>query len=94
MTKKDYMCLPKERLAELLVERDNAPSFIPYLSLYQSRPLCWEPGGTCTNPHMDCINCPRKTTGGFYTTCGTSTEALHGNTSVTDGNEHNPSFTD
>ena len=44
----------------------------------------------CTNPHMDCINCPRKTTGGFYTTCGTST----GNTSATDGKEHNPSFTD
>lgn len=28
------------------------------------------------------------------TTCGTSTEALHGNTSVTDGKEHNTSFTD
>ena len=44
----------------------------------------------CTNPHMDCINCPRKITGGFNTTCGTST----GNTSATDGKEHNPSFTD
>ena len=53
----------------------NAPSFITYqpLPLYQSRPLCWEPGGTCTNPHMDCINCPRKTTGEFNTSSGTST---------------------
>ena len=38
------------------------------------RPLCWEPGGTCTNPHMDCINCPRKTTGEMLnTSSGTST---------------------
>ena len=47
----------------------------------------------CTNPQMDCINCPRKTTGGgFSTSSGTSTATLHGNTSVTDGKEHNPSF--
>ena len=71
MTKKDYMCLPKERLAELLVERDNAPSFIPYFPTY--RPNCWEPGGFCTNPMRDCINCPRWTTGGgFNTSSGTS----------------------
>lgn len=62
---------------------------------YDARPLCWEPGGTCTNPQMDCINCPRKTTGGgFNTTYGTSTGTLHGNTSATDGKPHNPSFTD
>lgn len=40
LTKEDYMCLPKERLAELLVERDNekiepivipsSPSIPPY----------------------------------------------------------------
>lgn len=40
---------------------------------YNTRPLCWEPGGTCTNPHMDCVNCPRKTTGGFNAQSGTST---------------------
>lgn len=49
----------------------------------------------CTNPQMDCINCPMKTTGGgFSTSSGTSTATLHGNTSATDGKEHNPSFTD
>ena len=99
MTKQDYMWLPKERLAELLVERDNVPSFIPYLPPYQSRPLCWEPGGTCTNPHHDCINCPAKySSGGTITTpntqSGTSTSTLHGSASVTDGKEHNSSFTD
>lgn len=31
-------------------------------------PLCYEPGGTCTNPHMDCINCPKTTTGGTFIT--------------------------
>lgn len=29
MTKEDYMKLSKERLAELLEERDNEPKFIP-----------------------------------------------------------------
>lgn len=43
------------------------------------RPLCWEPGGACTNPQMDCINCPRRTTGGgFNTASGTSTSKLEG----------------
>lgn len=41
---------------------------------YDARPLCWEPGGACTNPQMDCVNCPKKTTGGgFNTSSGTST---------------------
>lgn len=43
------------------------------------RPLCWEPGGTCTNPQMDCINCPRKTAGRmFNTSSGTSTLKAEG----------------
>ena len=66
MTEKDYMCLPKKRLAELLVEKDNILSFIPYQVSY--RPACWEPDGICTNPHMDCINCPKKITGGMFKT--------------------------
>ena len=24
------------------------------------KPMCWEPGGTCINPHFNCINCPRQ----------------------------------
>lgn len=23
-------------------------------------PPCYAPGGICTNPQMDCINCPRR----------------------------------
>ena len=43
------------------------------------RPHCWEPGGTCTNPQMDCVNCPRKTTGGMFNTqFGTSTLKARG----------------
>ena len=76
MKKEDYMRLPKERLAELLEERDNEPRYIPtpnFSPLVQGyHPLCYEPGGTCTNPQMDCVNCPRHyTTGGFVTTTGT-----------------------
>lgn len=53
----------------------------------------------CTNPHHDCINCPVKySSGGTITTpntaSGTSAATLHGNTSVTDGKEHNQSFID
>lgn len=64
---------------EVATKLYSAPSFIPYSPLYQSRPLCWEPGGTCTNPQMDCINCPRRTTGGgFNTSSGTSTLKAEG----------------
>ena len=73
MTKEDYMKLPKERLAELLVERDipqmsPSPTYIPTI-IQQARPLCYEPKGTCTNSFHDCVNCPRlATTGGTWTT--------------------------
>lgn len=28
---------------------------------------CWEPGGVCTNPHRDCIDCPKDWNLGFNT---------------------------
>lgn len=63
MTKEDYMKLSKERLAELLVERDREPAIsIPYTT----HPQCFEPGGVCTNPHRDCINCPGPISGTAY----------------------------
>ena len=65
MTKEDYMKLSKERLAELLVERDRE-STTTQLSYH---PQCYEPGGICTNPHRDCINCPRTNMAtGYWTT--------------------------
>lgn len=78
LTKEDYMKLGKERLAELLVEKDAEieklrqyypPIYLPYLQDYT--PKCYEPGGTCTNPHHDCINCPRL--GGIVYGSSTST---------------------
>lgn len=74
LTKEDYMKLDKERLAELLVEKDNEierlrqyypPVISPYLQP-DLTPKCYA-GGICTNPHMDCINCPRKITGSPWT---------------------------
>lgn len=59
MTKEDYMHLPKERLAEMLVARDNL-STISYIPFQSARLQCYEPGGICTNPFRDCIDCPRK----------------------------------
>jgi len=68
MKKEDYMKLTKERLAELLVERDSQP-VIPTI-IGNSHLSCFE-GGPCTNPLHDCINCPRKTTGGSWTSTQT-----------------------
>ena len=72
MTKEQYMKLTKQELAELLARRDiieemrlgsGGVTVTPY------EPPCYQ-GGPCTNPQMDCINCPRRgVTGGFSTTC-------------------------
>ena len=61
MTKEDYMRLPKERLAELLAERDDASQHFWIIPTIESPRLqCYEQGGTCANPFRDCINCPRQ----------------------------------
>ena len=73
LTKEDYLKLGIERLAELNVEKDKllykqeheqdtpyAP-YAPYIPYeIKTSPLCYEEGGVCTNPQMDCINCPKK----------------------------------
>lgn len=38
------------------------------LGLDTEFPPCYAPNGICTNPQMDCINCPKRGTGGFWTT--------------------------
>ena len=35
-------------------------------------PDCCKPGGNCTNPQMDCINCPRRTYVYGYNTSSTA----------------------
>ena len=67
MTKEDYMKLDKERLAELLVEKEQESYklFFPNPSNDYIVP-CYAPDGTCMNPQMDCINCPKyRNTGGW-----------------------------
>lgn len=74
LTKQDYMRLSKERLAELLAEMDSHPIEPIQIPVMPTTPSGWWCDGTiCTNPHMDCINCPRKTTGGVYTSPNTAT---------------------
>ena len=79
-------------------EKQYNESVAYHFPIMPTPPSGWGCDGThCTNPQMDCINCPRKTTGGTFSTSsssGTSTATLHGNITATDGKEHNPSFTD
>ena len=81
-------------------EKQYNESVAYHFPIMPTPPSGWGCDGThCTNPHGDCINCPKPfTSGGTITTpntaSGTSTATLHGNTSATDGKDHNPSFTD
>lgn len=75
MKKEDYMKLSKERLAELLEERDNQPiqpTYVPTIISQPYEPPCWSNDGICTNPYRDCVNCPRIhfiDMQQFHTTC-------------------------
>ena len=69
MTKEDYMRLPKERLAELLVEVGEKVQFVPsYLDYPRVGTMLCFNGGICTNPLHDCVNCLRSNTGGTFIT--------------------------
>lgn len=47
------------RLADKLSKTSpNVPTPLP----------CYAPNGICTNPQMDCINCPKRGTGGSWST--------------------------
>lgn len=71
MRKADYMKLSKERLAELLEEYDNTNKMRSDWSFFGDNNTnlvpCWAPGGYCSNPYHDCINCPKQSSG-----CNTS----------------------
>ena len=74
LSKQDLMRLPKERLAELLVEMQETIT-TPEPNPIRPTPPVWAgcDGTICLNPQMDCINCPRKTSGGVYTAPNTAT---------------------
>ena len=83
LKKEDLMKLSKERLVELLLEtqteQETTPNVTPYFPYYPynppyvsspstiSTPPCWAPDGYRSNPHHDCINCPKTTCGGSGT---------------------------
>lgn len=67
LTKKDFMSMPKERLADLLVEVQNEllekyerPYIPPYEPTFSR--ICFLGGGLCTRPLQDCGFCPLYTT--------------------------------
>lgn len=81
MKKEDYMKLSKERLAELLAERDNmsaAPVKLEPIVIEDTGTIpCYAPGGVCNNPHMDCFGCPKRHCyGGGFSTTSEHTTAL------------------
>ena len=51
---------------------NEAMSF--HYDMFHNSTPCYAPGGVCTNPQMDCINCPKKTTGGSFTITAKSDE--------------------
>lgn len=76
MNKEDYMKLSKERLAELLAERDQIEKQKEWIypnPFEGSFPDCCSPNGICVNPHMDCINCPKRYSNNGYWTTTTTT---------------------
>lgn len=101
LAKKELCSLCDEHIKGFSEGYDKANKDKSYhFPIMPTPPSGWGCDGThCTNPHGDCINCPKPFTSGEAitspnTASGTSTATLHGNTSFTDGKEHNPSFTD
>jgi len=46
-------------IADKMVDRVYPPTY---------NPPCYAPNGICTNPQMDCINCPKRGSGGTWST--------------------------
>lgn len=46
-------------IADKMVDRVYPPTYVT---------PCYAPNGICTNPQMDCINCPKRGTGGSWST--------------------------
>jgi len=46
-------------IADKMVDRVYPPTYVT---------PCYAPDGICTNPQMDCINCPKRGTGGTWST--------------------------
>lgn len=63
------------KLLKELVDIENKSderndNMFPFMQEIMSNynPPCYAPDGICTNPQMDCINCPKRGTGGTWST--------------------------
>lgn len=69
----DYMQRPKEELAALLtiaeLKEEHDKAYAPIMPPKAPTWMCRD-WNDCTNPHMDCINCPIKNKTGQYTLNG------------------------
>ena len=63
----DWDKLSKEQQDEFL-KRLICPDYDKPFSPF---PPCYANDGICTNPHRDCVNCPKQYGGGVYTTATT-----------------------
>ena len=62
---KDDLIRVRERVMHLNIIDDKLDKIV--FPTTQSPP-CYAPDGTCMNPHGDCINCPKRGTGGSWST--------------------------
>ena len=68
-TETDFCHVVQEELTEFVEEIHKEKENVVYPQIIKTRPMCYEDGGTCTNPFHDCINCPKIfSSGGTNTT--------------------------
>lgn len=74
LTREELSNFSKERLIEMICELQEKQNVcVPYVVgvPYAHEPMCYEPGGFCTNPHHDCVNCPATSSSGRWSTNAT-----------------------
>jgi len=62
---KDDLMRVRERVMHLTIIDDKLDKIIFPTTQFQP---CYAPNGVCTNPFGDCINCPKRGTGGTWST--------------------------
>jgi len=62
---KDDLTRVRERVMHLIIIDDKLDKIV--FPTTQSPP-CYAPDGVCMNPHGDCINCPKRGSGGTWST--------------------------
>lgn len=71
---KDDLMRVRERVMHLIIIDDKLDKIV--FPTTQSPP-CYAPNGICTNPQMDCINCPKRGDGGTWSTASNKVESTN-----------------